>query len=59
MIVGIPTEMKPDESRVAIAPVGVEMLTEAGPGLAKGINIREGKLVCKAVGDAFGIPVVA
>src|SRR3954453_14962573 len=30
MIVGVPTEIKPDEYRVAITPIGVRELTEKG-----------------------------
>ena len=30
MIVGVPKEIKPDEYRVAMLPVGVEELTRAG-----------------------------
>ena len=30
MIVGVPREIKPDEYRVALLPVGVEELTQAG-----------------------------
>ena len=30
MIVGVPTEVKPDEYRVAITPAGVRELVDAG-----------------------------
>ena len=30
MVIGIPAEIKPGEYRVAILPVGVEVLTRAG-----------------------------
>lgn len=30
MIIGVPREIKPDEYRVAVLPVGVELLVQAG-----------------------------
>jgi alanine dehydrogenase len=47
MIIGIPTEIKADESRVAITPVGVEVLVQAGhrvliqSGAGEGSGIRD------------------
>lgn len=49
MIVGVPREVKPDEYRVAILPVGVEecvrrghhVLVESGAGLGSGLPDHE------------------
>ncbi len=46
MIVGVPREIKPDEYRVAMLPVGVEMLSEAGHRV----------LIQKQAGVGSGIP---
>jgi len=51
MIIGIPKEIKPDESRVALIPVGVEemvkhghtVIIEKGAGLGSGISDQEYK----------------
>ena len=51
MILGIPKEIKPDESRVALIPVGVEemvkhghtVIIEKGAGLGSGISDQEYK----------------
>ena len=51
MIIGIPKEIKPDEYRVALIPVGVEemvkhghtVLVENGAGLGSGISDQEYK----------------
>lgn len=61
MIVGVPTEIKQDEYRVAMLPVGVEELTrrghevlvQAGAGLGSGLPDHEYlKAGCKMVADA-------
>jgi alanine dehydrogenase len=41
----------------AIAELGVGEACESCPGLSKGINIVEGKIVCKAVAVAHGKPL--
>jgi len=39
-----------------IAARGLDDAVAADPGLAPGVNIRAGKLVCEAVAEAFGMP---
>lgn len=46
MVVGVPREVKADEGRVAIAPVGVELLTDAGHRV----------LIQSGAGEGSGIP---
>ncbi len=40
-----------------LAEMGLDGALESDPGLALGVNIRGGKLLCKAVGEALRIPV--
>ncbi len=40
-----------------LANLGPDKAPETDPGLGRGVNIRAGKLLCKAVGEAFDIPV--
>lgn len=66
MIVGVPREVKPDEYRVAMLPVGVEELTrrghqvvmEAGAGLGSGLAdhdyLRAGAEMVASPTDVFG-----
>ncbi len=66
MIVGVPREIKPDEYRVAMLPVGVEELTrrghqvvmEAGAGLGSGLAdhdyLRAGAEMVASPADVFG-----
>jgi len=66
MIIGVPTEIKTDEYRVAILPVGVEtlvqrghqVLVQAGAGLGSGIAdhdyLRAGAKIAAAAADIFG-----
>ena len=59
MIVGVPKEVKPDEYRVAVTPVGVEELTRAG----HAVLVQAGAGVGSGIGDdqyaAYGAKVVA
>ena len=61
MIVGVPKEIKQDEYRVAMLPVGVEELTRAGhkvlvEALAK---LKRSDLCCIIVGDDGRLYVVS
>jgi len=40
-----------------LANKGLDEAIESDPGLALGVNIRDGKLLCRAVADAFRMPV--
>ncbi len=40
---------------LAIANKGLDAVMEADPGFAEGVNIRDGKLLCKAVAEAFDL----
>ena len=40
-----------------LAEKGLDGATKADPGLALGVNIRGGKLLCRAVAEAFDMPV--
>ncbi len=65
MIVGVPTEVKPDEYRVAMLPVGVEelvnrghrVLVQAGAGLGSGLAdhdyLRAGAELVSSASDVF------
>src|SRR3989339_2134915 len=60
MIIGIPKEIKPDEYRVALIPVGVEemlkhghtVFTEKGAGLGSGISDEEYKKAGAKITDS-------
>jgi len=58
MIVGVPAEVKEDESRVGITPVGVEMLTEAGHRVLIQKGAGEGSGVSDEVYGRNGADVV-
>jgi len=65
MILGVPREIKANEYRVALLPVGAELLAADGhtvlversagldAGDALAVNMRSGKLTNPAVADAF------
>jgi alanine dehydrogenase len=40
---------------LAIAEHGLDAALDADPGLLTGVNVRDGKLLCEAVAEAFGI----
>jgi alanine dehydrogenase len=42
---------------MTLAEKGLDGATKADPGLALGVNIRGGKLLCRAVAEAFDMPV--
>lgn len=44
---------------VRIASAGVDNAIRSDPGLAKGINLKRGKVTCKGVAEAHGIPCEA
>jgi len=54
MIVGVPTEVKPDEYRVAITPIGVRELTERGHDVIVQRGAGEGSAVSDAAYEAQG-----
>lgn len=64
MIVGVPKEIKQDEYRVALLPVGVEELVRAGhrvlvealPPVARAINLYRGEVTNRAVAETFQMP---
>jgi alanine dehydrogenase len=39
-----------------LADKGWQQACKDDPALAKGLNVVEGKVVCKAVADVFGLP---
>jgi alanine dehydrogenase len=41
---------------VRIASVGLHRAIKTDPGLAKGVNLMEGRVTCKAVAEAHGLP---
>jgi alanine dehydrogenase len=43
---------------VRIASAGVEAAIHADPGLARGVNVAEGKVTCEGVAEAHGLPWV-
>ena len=51
MIIGVPKEIKQDEYRVAMTPPAQEHIA-----IRRGVNVIGGKLVCRAVAEAFGMP---
>lgn len=44
---------------VRIASAGVDNAIRSNPGLAKGINLKQGKVTCKGVAEAHGLPCEA
>ena len=54
MIVGVPTEVKPDEYRVAITPIGVRELTEHGHDVLIQRGAGEGSAILDAGYEAQG-----
>ena len=59
MIVGVPTEIKPDEYRVAITPIGVRELTEHGHEVLIQRGAGEGSAISDADYEAQGARIVA
>src|SRR5690606_29947753 len=58
MRVGIPTEIKPDEYRVAITPIGVRELTERGHEVLIQVGAGEGSAISDADFEAQGAKIV-
>ena len=66
MIIGVPSEIKQDEYRVALLPVGVEELTAAGhrvlvqrgaglgSGIADSLYVENGAEIVESAADVFG-----
>jgi alanine dehydrogenase len=54
VIVGVPTEIKPDEYRVAITPIGVRELTERGHKVVIQAGAGEGSAIADADYEAQG-----
>ena len=44
---------------VRLASAGIDKAIRSAPGLARGVNVREGKVTCQGVADAHGIPCTA
>ncbi len=42
-----------------IAGVGLDAAIESDPGIAPGVNVRDGELLCVPVAEAFGLPLPA
>ncbi len=42
-----------------IAGLGIDAAIALDPGIAPGVNVREGELLCPPVAEAFGLPVAA
>src|SRR5690348_1429224 len=59
MIVGVPREIKSDEYRVAMLPVGVEELTEAGHTVLIEAGAGQGSGIADAQYEAAGATIVA
>jgi alanine dehydrogenase len=59
MIVGVPKEIKPDEYRVAMLPVGVEELTHAGHTVLIEMGAGQGSGIADALYKAAGATIVA
>jgi alanine dehydrogenase len=59
MIVGVPREIKPDEYRVAILPVGAEELTHAGHTVLIESGAGQGSGIPDALYQAAGASIVA
>ena len=59
MKVGVPTEIKPDEYRVAITPIGVRELAEHGHEVLIQAGAGEGSAISDADYEAQGARIVA
>ena len=59
MIVGVPAEVKPDEYRVAITPIGVRELTEHGHEVLIEAGAGEGSAISDADYEAQGARMIA
>ena len=59
MIVGVPTEIKPDEYRVAITPIGVRELSERGHAVVIQSGAGEGSAIADSDFEAQGARIVA
>ena len=59
MIVGVPKEIKPDEYRVAMLPVGAEELTHAGHTVLIEAGAGQGSGIADAPYKAAGATIVA
>jgi alanine dehydrogenase len=59
MKVGVPTEIKPDEYRVAITPIGVRELTERGHEILVEAGAGEGSALADADFEAQGARIVS
>ncbi len=59
MKVGVPTEIKPDEYRVAITPIGVRELSERGHDVLIQAGAGEGSAISDADYEAQGGRIVA
>ena len=58
MIVGVPREIKADEYRVAMLPVGVEELTSAGHQVLMEANAGQGSGIADALYETAGATIV-
>src|SRR5436305_12071989 len=58
MIVGVPKEIKADEYRVAMLPVGVEELTSAGHQVLMEANAGQGSGIADALYESAGATIV-
>ncbi len=58
MIVGVPREIKADEYRVAMLPVGVEELTSAGHQVLMEANAGQGSGIADALYESAGATIV-
>ena len=58
MKVGVPTEIKPDEYRVALTPAGVRELTDAGHEVLVQAGAGEGSAIADADYEAQGARIV-
>ena len=59
MVVGVPTEIKPDEYRVALTPIGVRELAEHGHEVVIEAGAGEGSAISDADFEAQGARIVA
>jgi alanine dehydrogenase len=59
MKVGVPKEIKPDEYRVAMLPVGAEELTQAGHTVLVEAGAGQGSGIADALYEAAGATIIA
>ena len=59
MRIGVPTEIKPDEYRVAVTPAGVREMAEHGHEVLIQAGAGEGSAIADAEFEAQGATIVA